>query len=141
MTKNEYGSFSRDAGNLAEFEDVGDEVTQDNDGLGRKLLNVFGESAQIHRRRSGLFFRFTLQFICSRIQSAAAVKSAAMKSGFTFHFDACQRISPSPYPVRTMILPAPTRCANSTSLWRSPTTKERVKYTPCSAAACCNMPG
>ena len=40
MTKNEYGSFSRDAGYFTEFENVGDEVTQDDDGLRRKLLDI-----------------------------------------------------------------------------------------------------
>src|SRR3984893_4564005 len=141
MTKNQYRGFAGDARNFAEFEDVGDEVTQDDHGLRRKLLDVFGESAQIHSRRINLLSRFAVQVFCSRIQFAAADKSAAMKSGFNIHFEACQRISPSPYPVRTMILRAPTRCANSTSLWRSPITKERFKSTPCAAEACCNMPG
>jgi hypothetical protein len=45
MTKNEYGGFSRDAGNFAEFKDIRNEITQDDTGLRRKLLDVFGERA------------------------------------------------------------------------------------------------
>ena len=46
MAKDQDGGFAGDAGDFAELEVVGDEISEKNNGLGRKLLDVFGEGAR-----------------------------------------------------------------------------------------------
>jgi hypothetical protein len=52
MTKNQNRSFAGNPGNLAKLKFVGDEIAEDNDGLGGKLFDVAHEGQKIHGGRA-----------------------------------------------------------------------------------------
>ena len=97
MAQDQDRRFAGDAGDFAELEFVGNEVAEDGHRPAGKLLDVFGESQEIDGSRSRRGLRLgTLHFACLRIQSTAAARSSATKSGCLGQAELFSRKSSSP---------------------------------------------
>src|SRR6266403_1499493 len=97
MAKDQDRSFAGYARDFTVLKFVGDEVPEDGHGLRGKLLDVFRQRDEIDGTRSSRGLRLgTPHFVCLRIQSTAAARSSATKSGCLGHAAPFSRKSSSP---------------------------------------------
>src|SRR5579859_4337141 len=135
MFQDQNRRFARHSRNISVSKFIRHEIAIEHDPLAAELFDDFRQPHQIDGSPCTRVFAPALHRLFLKIQSTAAARSMATKSGAFGHFAICHVNSPSPYPVRTRMLFPPALCPSSMSERRSPTKKDLSISIECSSAA------